>query len=123
MSPDETKLLLAVARNLKVRVLLSLGYGCCLRAGEVIRLRVKHIDSAQKIIRVEQSKGLPPAKAGGRKDRNVMLPPELLDLLRTLVFSIAVSAIVVGIARACAPIAPTSRAAAPRSGGLAPGRI
>ena len=28
MSPDETKRLLAVAQNLKVRVLLSLGYGC-----------------------------------------------------------------------------------------------
>jgi hypothetical protein len=28
-----------------------------LRAGEVVRLRVKHIDSAQKIIRIEQSKG------------------------------------------------------------------
>jgi len=74
MSPDETKRLLAVAQNLKVRVLLSLGYGCGLRAGEVIRLKVKHIDSAQKIIRIEQSKG--------RKDRNVMLSPEMLDLLR-----------------------------------------
>ena len=74
MSPDETKRLLAVVQNLKVRVLLSLGYGCGLRAGEVIRLKVKHIDSAQKIIRIEQSKG--------RKDRNVMLSPELLDLLR-----------------------------------------
>jgi site-specific recombinase XerD len=67
MSPDETKRLLAVAQNLKVRMLLSLGYGCGLRAGEVVRLKVKHIDSAQKIIRVEQSKG--------RKDRNVMLSP------------------------------------------------
>jgi integrase len=38
-------------------MLLSLGYGCGLRAGEVVRLKVKHIDSAQKIIRVEQSKG------------------------------------------------------------------
>ena len=74
MSPDETKRLLAVAHNLKVRVLLSLGYGCGLRAGEVVRLKVKHIDSAQKIIRIEQSKGL--------KDRNVMLSPEMLDLLR-----------------------------------------
>jgi len=74
MSPDETKRLLAVANNLKVRVLLSLGYGCGLRAGEVVRLKVKHIDSAQKIIRIEQSKG--------RKDRNVMLSPDLLDLLR-----------------------------------------
>ena len=61
-------------RSLKVRLLLSLGYGCGLRAGEVVRLKVKHIDSAQKIIRIEQAKG--------RKDRNVMLSPETLDLLR-----------------------------------------
>jgi site-specific recombinase XerD len=74
ISADETRRLLAVADNLKVRTMLSLGYGCGLRAGEVVRLRVKHIDSAQKIIRVEQSKG--------RKDRNVMLSPEMLDLLR-----------------------------------------
>src|SRR6267143_5929391 len=74
MSPDETKRLLAVASNLKVRMLLSIGYGCGLRAGEVVRLKVKHIDSAQKIIRVEQSKS--------RKDRNVMLSPDTLDLLR-----------------------------------------
>jgi integrase/recombinase XerD len=45
-----------------------------LRAGEVVRLKVKHVDSAQKIIRIEQSKG--------RKDRNVMLSPETLALLR-----------------------------------------
>ena len=57
MSPDETSRLLAVASSLKVRVLLGLGYGCGLRAGEVVRLKVKHIDRAQKIIRVEQSKG------------------------------------------------------------------
>src|ERR1700730_2784259 len=68
ISPDETRRLLAVATSLKVRVLLSLGYGCGLRGREVLRLKVKHIDRAQNIIRVEQSKG---------KDRNVMLciPP------------------------------------------------
>jgi site-specific recombinase XerD len=74
MSPDETRRLLAVASSFKVRVLLSLGYGCGLRAGEVVRLKVKHIDKAQKIIRIEQSKA--------RKDRHVMLSPETLDLLR-----------------------------------------
>src|SRR5438093_6557238 len=74
MSPDETKRLLAMASSLKVRVLLSLGYGCGLRAGEVVRLKAGDIDSAQSIIRIDQSKG--------RKDRNVMLSPELLGLLR-----------------------------------------
>jgi site-specific recombinase XerD len=56
LAMSQNERLLAVASNLKVRVLLSLGYGCGLRAGEVVRLKVKHIDSAQKIIRVEQSK-------------------------------------------------------------------
>ena len=74
MSQDETRRLLAVASSLKVRVLLSLGYGCGLRAGEVVRLKVKDIDRAQNIIRIEQSKG--------RKDRHVMLSPEMLGLLR-----------------------------------------
>jgi integrase/recombinase XerD len=74
LSPDETRRLLAVASSLKARVMLSACYGCGLRVGEVVRLKVKHIDSAQKIIRIEQSKG--------RKDRNVMLSPEMLDLLR-----------------------------------------
>jgi len=37
MSPDETKRLLAVASSLKARVMLSLSYGCGLRAGEVVR--------------------------------------------------------------------------------------
>ena len=74
MSQDETRRLLAVATSLKARVLLSLSYGCGLRAGEVVRLKVKHIDRAQNIIRVEQSKG--------RKDRHVMLSPEMLALLR-----------------------------------------
>src|SRR5438105_11329188 len=42
MSQDEMKRLLAVATSLKARTLLSLGYGCGLRAGEVVRLKVKH---------------------------------------------------------------------------------
>jgi len=74
MSRDEIKRLLAMAASIKVRVMLSLAYGCGLRTGEVVRLRVGDIDSAQNIIRIVQSKG--------RKDRNVMLPAEVLSLLR-----------------------------------------
>jgi integrase/recombinase XerD len=74
MSPDEAKRLLAMAGSLKVQVLLALSYGAGLRAGEVVRLRAGDIDSAQNIIRIVQSKG--------RKDRHVMLSPEMLDLLR-----------------------------------------
>lgn len=74
LAPDEVRRVLAMATNLKARVMLSLCYGCGLRAGEVVRLTVGDIDSEQKIIRVVQSKG--------RKDRHVMLPDEVLDLLR-----------------------------------------
>src|SRR5262249_60937173 len=66
--------LLDMAGSLRDRVMLSLGYGCGLRAGEIVRLRAGDIDSAQMIIRIIQSKG--------RKDRHVMLPPELLLSLR-----------------------------------------
>ena len=74
MSQDEAKRLLVMARNLKTRTLLSLAYGCGMRAGEVVRLKAGDIDSAQGIIRIVQGKG--------RKDRHVMLSKELLGLLR-----------------------------------------
>ena len=74
MSPNEAERLLTMAGSLRDQVMLSLGYGCGLRAGEIVRLRAGDIDSAQMIIRIVQSKG--------QKDRHVMLPPELLVSLR-----------------------------------------
>ena len=74
LSPEEVKRVLTMATSLKARAMLTLAYGCGLRASEVVRLRACDIDSEQMIIRVVQSKG--------RKDRNVMLPAEILDLLR-----------------------------------------
>jgi len=74
MGPEEIKRLLTLATSLKARTMLTLAYGCGLRASEVVRLRAGDIDSEQMIIRIVQSKG--------RKDRHVMLPTEVLDLLR-----------------------------------------
>ena len=80
LSPEEVKRVLTMATSLKARAMLSLAYGCGLRASEVARLRVCDIPgsspgtSDQMIIRIVQAKG--------RKDRNVMLPAEILDLLR-----------------------------------------
>jgi integrase/recombinase XerD len=74
LGPEEVKRLLTLATSLKARTMLTLAYGCGLRAGEVVRLRAGDIDSEQMIIRIVQSKG--------RKDRHVMLPAEVLDLLR-----------------------------------------
>ena len=74
LSPEEVRRLLDAAPSFKCRLLLSLAYGCGLRASEVVLLKVSDIDSAQMVIRIEQAKG--------RKDRYVMLSPELLDMLR-----------------------------------------
>lgn len=60
----EVKRLLALAPDLRTRTMLSLAYGCGLRASEVVKLRVCDIDSEQGIIRVVQSKN--------KKDRHVI---------------------------------------------------
>ena len=73
LSAEEATRLLTMAGNMQVRVLLSIGYGSGLRVSEVVRLKVKHIDKSLGIIRVEQGKG--------RKDRQVMLSPQILALL------------------------------------------
>lgn len=75
LSPDEVGVLLAATTCLKHRAALSVAYGSGLRAGEVVALKVGHIDSQRMVIRVERGKG-------GRY-RNAMLSDDLLILLRT----------------------------------------
>ena len=74
LSPEEVARLLDAAPGLKYKAALSVAYGAGLRAAEVIALKIGDIDSKRMVIRVEQGKG--------RKDRNVMLSPHLLELLR-----------------------------------------
>lgn len=74
LSVEEVARLLDAAPGLKYKAALSVAYGAGLRAAEVVSLKVADIDSRRMIIRVEQGKG--------GKDRNVMLSPRLLDLLR-----------------------------------------
>ena len=75
LTPEEVARLLNAAPGLKYKAALSVAYGAGLGAAEVVSLKVSDIDSKRMIIRVEQGKG--------GKDRNVMLSPSLLDLLRT----------------------------------------
>ena len=75
LSPEEVALLLHCAPSLKHKAALSVAYGCGLRVSEIVHLKMADIDSARMLVRVEQGKG--------RKDRYVMLSPDLLDLLRT----------------------------------------
>ena len=74
LSPKEVARLLEAAPNLKYKAALSVAYGAGLRSSEVVRLKVGDIDSDRMLLRVEQGKG--------RKDRQAMLSPKLLQLLR-----------------------------------------
>ncbi|MGL4963589.1 MAG: tyrosine-type recombinase/integrase [Inquilinus sp.] len=74
LRPKEVALLLHCAPDLKHKAALSVAYGRGLRASEIVHLKVSDIDSARILVRVEYGKG--------RKDRYVMLSPDLLELLQ-----------------------------------------
>jgi site-specific recombinase XerD len=74
LSPEEVLRLIAAAPAGRDRVLLQLAYGCGLRLGELLHLRVRDIDSARMVIHVRQGKG--------SKDRLVPLSRRLLEELR-----------------------------------------
>lgn len=74
LSVDEAARLLEAAPGIKYKAALGVAYGAGLRVSEVAHLKVDDIDSQRMLIRVEQGKG--------RKDRNAMLSPQLLELLR-----------------------------------------
>ena len=76
LSIEDVSEILAAAPGpgLKYRAALSISYGAGLRASEVCNLKISDIDSDRMLIHVDEGKG--------RKDRKVMLSPDLLDLLR-----------------------------------------
>jgi integrase/recombinase XerD len=74
LTPEEVARLIEAAPGPKYKAALGVAYGAGLRVSEVANLRVSDIDSERMVIRVEQGKG--------NKDRNGMLSPRLLELLR-----------------------------------------
>ncbi|MER9345368.1 site-specific integrase [Mesorhizobium sp. M0601] len=74
LSVEEAARLLEAAPGIKYKAALGVAYGAGLRVSEVAHLKVDDIDSTRMLIRVEQGKG--------RRDRNAMLSPQLLELLR-----------------------------------------
>lgn len=74
LTQEEAAGLMVAAPGPKFRAIFGVAYGAGLRVSEVAHLKVADIDSDRKLLRVEQGKG--------RKDRNAMLSPRLIELLR-----------------------------------------
>jgi len=74
LSRDEVKALLLAPRYLKHRAILATLYATGVRVSELCHLQGTDIDSRRMVIHVRQGKG--------KRDRMVMLSPDLLPLLR-----------------------------------------
>lgn len=74
LSRGEVGRLISAVRKPIYRVAMLCTYLCGLRLSEVLGLRIGDIDSERMLVRLVQSKG--------RKDRYVLLPERLLEILR-----------------------------------------
>jgi site-specific recombinase XerD len=74
LSRDEVRRLLEASGGLRQRAAMEIAYAAGLRLNELRHLRVSDIDSERMLIHVRQGKG--------KKDREVMLSPTLLETLR-----------------------------------------
>ncbi len=74
LSPAEVQRLLATPKNLSHRTILTTMYAAGPRVSEIATLKPSDIDSGRGVIWIRAGKG--------RKDRQSLLPPKLLELLR-----------------------------------------
>src|SRR5437764_10263940 len=74
LSREEVKALLEAPRNLRHRTLLATLYGSGLRVAEAAQLKVSDIDTPRNVLWVRLGQG--------SKDRQTLLSPRLLQLLR-----------------------------------------
>ena len=73
LSKEEVRRILLATGNLKHRTLLALVYGCGLRIGEALNLKLTDISRGEHLLYIRQSKG--------RKDRRVPLTAKQLKML------------------------------------------
>lgn len=73
LSQQEIQAMFTACENTKHKVILSLLYACGLRVSELLNLQWQHIDRSRMVINIIGAKG--------KKDRQVMLPENLIPLL------------------------------------------
>lgn len=74
LTKAEVKKIIDATDNPKHKLMLQICYGMGLRVSEVAALKLSDIDSAEKIVRIEQGKG--------KKDRIAVLPESLIPQMR-----------------------------------------
>jgi integrase/recombinase XerD len=74
LSREEVKSLLEAPKNLGHRAILTTMYAAGPRVSEVTHIKLSDIDSSRNVLWIRGGKG--------RKDRQTLLPPKLLELLR-----------------------------------------
>jgi len=75
LNVHETHQLLNSYKNIKHRAIITLMYVCGLRIGEVPKIKISHVDGVRGLVRIAGAKGF--------KDRDVPVPLETLELLRS----------------------------------------
>jgi integrase len=94
INPEEFELLMKATKKKKHKIAFLLGFHSGLRISETLKLEPRHIDIANKLIRVEQGKG--------SKDRIVPLPKYFKeDFLNELPLNVTTRAIQIAFKRAC----------------------
>lgn len=74
LSKEEVVRLIRGTTNVKHQCIIRLLYGTGMRVGELVRLRMAQFDFDRRMVHIERSKGA--------KDRVVMIPASLYDILR-----------------------------------------
>ena len=74
LSRKHVSQIIAQCKNEKHQLMLKICYGCGLRVGDVVAIKVSHIDGERHLLKVVQGKG--------QKDRLVIIGPQLLEELR-----------------------------------------
>ena len=77
LSHSEIEKIIGVTDNTKYKLMISLGYACGLRVGEVVNLKVTDLDINELVVHIKNAKG--------KKDRISVLSEKLQNNLRNII--------------------------------------